>query len=148
MHRVVVDKKLDIFDYVVDFAVKQHNRPEPGSRMGELPELYNIASRDYMIKFCGANGRAYRCFKEKFNYELVKNSIGATILKWQKDGDEIEMSVKLRCSSPYRHTKKRYLFVNYIVVNNEQVFKCRPCFSSNHERDSHCNWTWRYWFEY
>ena len=55
MQRRVVSRKADIFDYVVDFAIKQHNQPD--GRFGG-PELWNIATRRYSIKFCGANGLA------------------------------------------------------------------------------------------
>lgn len=147
MQRIVVDPKLDIFDYVVDFAIKQHNQPEECRKT--CPELSNIASRHYYLKFCGANGRAYWCFKAKFNCEPEKRGCGAQILKWRKGNDEIEMSISYECQK-YNHVrpKRRYLFVNYIVVNGRQVFKCRPCWSSNREKDECCNHTWRYWFEY
>ena len=66
MQRRVVN--VDIFDCVVDFAIKQHRQPDIASN----PELWNIATRRYMIKFCGANGKAYRLFKSKFNREPDK----------------------------------------------------------------------------
>lgn len=139
MQRIVVNEKLDIFDYVVNFAIKQHNKAEEGFY---YPELWNIAKNDYYIKFCGANGRYYRYFIKKSKSEPDKR-IMAQILKWRKDGDEIEMSISY-CCQKYNHVRKkrRYLFVNYIVVNGEQVYKCRPC-ANPPEPD-----TWRYWFEY
>ena len=147
MQRVVVEKKLDIFDYVVDFAIEQHNHPEESRKI--CPELANIANRWYRIKFCGANGRAYRTFKEKFNSEPDKRGV-AEILRWRKGNNEIQMSVSYRGWGKYDYTprNRKHLFVNYIVVNGEQVFKCRPCRSSNREKDEHCNYTWMYWFEY
>lgn len=147
MKRIVVDKNQDIFDYVVDYAIKQHNHPEEFRK--SCPELSNIASRHYYIKFCGANGRAYRCFKKKFSCEPEKG-YNATILRWRKGDDEIGMSVSWYGWRKYDYTsrKQKHLFVNYIVVNGKQVFKCRPCWSSNRERDEVCNWSWRYWFEY
>ncbi len=142
MQRIVVDKKVDIFDYVVEFAIKQHKQPN------QYGWESNIAENHYEIKFCGANGRAYRCFKAKFNCEPDRKYV-AQILKWRKGNDEIEMSISYK-GKKYNHVrpKRRYLSVNYIVVNGRQVFKCRPCWSSNREKDECCNHTWRYWFEY
>ena len=136
MQRRVVNLNVDIFDYVVDFAIKQHRQPDIGSD----PEGWNIATRRYMIKFCGANGKAYRLFKSKFNREPDKIYV-AQILKWQKNNNEIEMSVSYYCQK-YNHVsrKRRYLFVNYILVDGEQVYKCKPCNPINPKNE--------YWFEY
>ena len=139
MQRIVVDKKLNIFDYIVDFAVKQHNQPEEEY---PFPRHWNIAKNSYKIKFYGKNGRYYRCFMEKSSRKPCKHSI-AQILEWRKGNDDVKMSVTYYCQK-YNHVRKkrRYLSVNYIVVNGEQVFKCRPC-ANPPEPDS-----WRYWFQY
>lgn len=138
MQRIVVDKDKDIFDYVVDFAIKQHNQPEEGF---DYSQYWNIAKNDYYIKFCGANGRAYRAFKAKFNREPDK-IYPADVLRWKKDNFNIEMSISYY-GQKWNHVRKkrRYLLVNYIVVNGEQVYKCRPC-ANPPEPDR------RYWFEY
>ena len=137
MQRRVVSRKADIFDYVVDFAIKQHNQPD--GRFGG-PELWNIATRRYSIKFCGANGLAYSRFRSKFNCKPDKIYV-AQVLRWQKGNDKIEMSVSYYCQK-YNHVskKRRYLFVNYIVVNGELVYKCKPCHPINPKKE--------YWFEY
>ncbi len=137
MQRRVVSRKADIFDYVVDFAIKQHNQPD--GRFGG-PELWNIATRRYSIKFCGANGLAYSRFRSKFNCEPDKIYV-AQVLRWQKGNDKIEMSVSYYCQKHNHVSKKRrYLFVNYIVVNGELVYKCKPCHPINPKKE--------YLFEY
>ena len=58
-----------------------------------------------------------------------------------KDNKDIEMSVSYYCQK-YNHVsrKRRYLFVNYILVDGEQVYKCKPCNPINPKNE--------YWFEY
>lgn len=139
MRRIVVDKDKDIFDYVVDFAIKQHNQPEEGFN---YPEYWNISINRYQIKFFGANGRVYRQFKTKFNY--VPDKMYTQILRWEKNNDKIEMAVRYYCQAcNYKRKKNRYLLVNYILVNGELVFKCRSGNPDEPEKDS-----WRYLFEY
>ena len=81
MQRIVIIKDQDIFDFIVDFAIKQHKQDK----------RENIASQIYKIKFCGTNGLPYRKFKEKFHYE--PKPFHVHILKWQKDNNEIKMSI-------------------------------------------------------
>ena len=136
MQRIVVDKRVDIFDYVVDVAIKHHKKND---RFGG-PECWNIATRRYDIKFCGANGIAYRKFKAKFN-NFEPKKCGVQILRWQRSTDEIEMSVCYYCKK-YDHVskKRQYLSVNYILVNGKTVFKCQPCPPFKPKTE--------YWFEY
>lgn len=131
MQRIVVRKDEDIFDFIVDFAIKHHQKDK----------WENIAQNHYYIKFCGANGLVYRKFKEKFGYEPSRPY--TNILKWKRDNNEIEMSVTYYGRIFYRYSKIPHLHVHYILVNGEQVFKDRPCYPAEHEKDN-----WRYWFEY
>ena len=111
MQRIVVGKNEDIFDYVVDFAIKQHNQPEEHC---PFPEKWNIFKNRYTIIFSRSNRKDYERFKEKFNCDLEESG-GEQVLNWRKNNDEIQMSVT------YEY---RYLVVNYIVVNDEPVYKC------------------------
>lgn len=122
MQRLVVNRKVDIFDYVVDLAIKHHSKPD----RSDPAEFWNIATREYLIKFSCDNGLA----REHFNQRLHRDPslYGADLLKWEKNCKKIVMSVSYYGISWHLHKKKHiHLSVNYILVNDEKVFKCQPC---------------------